>query len=547
MLASPSALGQQTTEIASVDSSGNQANEDSYDSCISADGRFVAFASWADNLVPGDTNGTNDVFVHDRVTGATERVSVDSSGNQAVWCERPSISGDGRYVAFQSSATNLVPDDTNGMRDIFVHDRQTGTTEIVSVDSSGVQTNDHSQEPVISEDGRFVAFESGATNLVHGGTFGDCIFIHDRQTGVTEVVSVDSLGNEWTGRDPDLSASGRFVAFYSISSIVPPDTNDSTDVFVHDRETGVTEIVSVTSSGLKKNQGSLFPTISGDGRYVTFESQGQFVPDDDDDYFDVFVHDRQTGITEHASAGFPDGDSYRGAAISGDGRYVAFHGRLPWDPTGNALVRDRHTGAVAVVSVDSLGNPTNGSAHDAGISDDGRYVTFISSATNLVPGATNGFKGVFVRDRAGALNYCTPGTSGDDCAVSLLPSGSASSSADSGFVVTAPFAAGQKDGLFIFAQNGKQASPWGNGTSSMCIIPPVKRGGLQAGNGTIGFCDGLVSQDLNALWCPSCPKPNLAPVPGQALQVQFWYRDPTNSSNQPSSLSDAIEVPVSPR
>ena len=130
--------------------------------------------------------------------------------------------------------------------------------------------------------------------------------------------------------------------------------------------------------------------------------------------------------------------------------------------------------------------------------------------------------------------------------VRLRSSGIASASAPSGFVVIADFVEGSKDGIFFFGQNGKQANTWGNGTSFQCVKPPVHRGGALAGNGTNGACNGFFSQDLNARWCPTCPKAHHGPEPGKKLQIQFWYRDPLNTSNQTTSLSDAIEVGVCP-
>jgi Tol biopolymer transport system component len=176
----------QTTERVSVDSSGAQGNSSisrGSISSISADGRFVAFPSTADNLVPGDTNGNWDVFVRDRQTNVTARVSVDSSGTEGNnWSGAPSISANGRFVAFHSLADNLVSGDGNGKWDVFVHDRQTGVTERVSVDSSGMQGNAESFRASISADGRYVAFDSIADNLILGDTngTGDVLSTTDR-------------------------------------------------------------------------------------------------------------------------------------------------------------------------------------------------------------------------------------------------------------------------------------------------------------------------------------------------------------------------------
>jgi len=225
-----------TTTSVSVDSAGNQQNSSSSFkvSSISADGRFVAFESSASNIVPGDTNGNTDIFVRDRLTNTTTRVSVDSAGNQANSAsETPSLSGDGRFVAFKSFASNLVPGDTNSESDIFVRDRLTNTTTRVSVDSAGNQRNIGSESPSISADGRFVAFNLYSLNLDVGATFAQDIFVRDRLTNTTTNVSVDSAGNPGEGDSPSISADGRFVAFESNSSyLVPGDTNNTDDIFV---------------------------------------------------------------------------------------------------------------------------------------------------------------------------------------------------------------------------------------------------------------------------------------------------------------------------
>ncbi len=402
-------------ERVSVDSSGSEGNGASGRSSISSDGRFVAFESAASNLVSGDTNGTQDIFVHDRQTATTSRVSVSSSGIQGNnLSETPSISSDGRFVAFASHASNLVSGDNNGNQDIFVHDRQTGTTSRVSVDSSGSEGNNRSEFPSISSDGRFVAFHSIASNLVSDDTnvTGD-IFVHDRQTGTTSRVSVDSSGSEGNGRSsfPSISSDGRFVAFDShASNLVSGDNNSSQDIFVHDRQTGTTSRVSVGSSGSEGNGGSSFPSISGDGRFVAFFSlASNLVSGDTNGTFDGFVHDRQTGTTSRVSvdsSGSEGNSSSFAASISNDGRFITFYSTasnlVSGDTNGtfDVFVHDRQTGTTSRVSVDSSGSEGNSASNRPSISSDGRFVAFYSDASNLVSGDSNGQRDVFVAEQA---------------------------------------------------------------------------------------------------------------------------------------------------
>lgn len=347
------------TERVSVSSNGVEGNTRSRNPSISEDGRYVAFDSYAYNLVSNDTNIAFDIFVHDRLTDVTELVSKDSfyiQGNGR--STFPAISTDGRYVAFESEANNLVPGDTNSKVDIFVRDLQADVTERVSVDSFGIEGNHDSTYASISADGRFVAFESYASNLVSGDTNAerDC-FIHDRQTGVTERVSVDSFGTEGNSHsgNTSLSADGRYVAFESYANnLVPGDSNIADDCFVHDRQTGITERVSVNSQGDHGINASGAPSISTNGRYVAFKSFAyNLVPGDTNGANDCFVHDRQTGVTERVSVdslGAQGNDYCTDPSISADGRLVAFSSLatnlVPNDTNGltDIFVHDRWDG-----------------------------------------------------------------------------------------------------------------------------------------------------------------------------------------------------------
>jgi Tol biopolymer transport system component len=412
-------LHAQTTERVSVDSRGWQGTEVSRLPSISADGRYVAFYSWAPNLVPGDTNYWPDVFVRDRQIGATKRVSVNSLGVEGnLLSADPSISADGRFVVFGSSSNNLVPGDTNWAGDIFVHDCETGRTRRVSVSSTGTQADlGNGGRPTISGHGRFVAFSLDAGNLVPGDMNASRdVFVHDLLTGVTERVSVDSFGVEANGESdhPSISADGRLIAFESdASNLVPGDTNGTYDIFVHDRQTGVTERVSVDSSGAQGNSGSFSPSLSADGRNVAFGSSAtNLVPWDTNGARDVFVHNRLTGVSKRVSVdsfGTPGNDRSNDPSISATGRYVAFSSKANNLVLGDErwwsdiFVHDRQTGVTERVSVDSFGAQGRDSSGSPSISFDGRHIAFDSSAKNLVSGDSNSETDVFVHDRWNGL------------------------------------------------------------------------------------------------------------------------------------------------
>ncbi|HET9692750.1 MAG TPA: choice-of-anchor D domain-containing protein, partial [Steroidobacteraceae bacterium] len=284
-------------ELASIGSSGAQGNDASLESAVSADGRFIAFTSFASNLARNDTNGRSDVFLRDRQGGYTERVSVASDGRQANgYSWQPCVSADGRYVAFYSTATNLVPNDRGSQADVFVRDRQTRQTLRVSVASDGSASNGYSVQPTLSGNGRYVAFVSDATNLVSGDTNGRIdVFVKDLEGGRVERVSVSSGGAQANGGsyEPALSADGRYVVFESLATnLVPGDTNASQDVFLHDRETGETRRVSVGTGGTQPDGANGTPSVSADGRYVAFRSDAtNLAAGDDNRSADVYVKD----------------------------------------------------------------------------------------------------------------------------------------------------------------------------------------------------------------------------------------------------------------
>ena len=428
----------QVTQRVSLSTEGVQMNGYAGRATVTPDGRYVAFDTYSSNLVPGDTNDTWDVFVRDRRTGTTESISVardGTQGNGLSWCS--AISADGRFVTFVSLATNLIVGDTNARCDVFVRDRQNGTTERVSLSSTAEQGNGDCHEAQASSDARFVVFASNASNLAPDDTNSVVdIFVRDRETGRTERVSTDSNGAQaapsfFEAYGCAISNDGRYVAFVSdAQNLVSGDTNWAPDVFVKDRSTGVTERVSVSSSGTQQSYDFLDVfgscVISDDGRYVGFNTPaGDLVTGDNNDWFDGFVHDRQTGITERVTV---DSDGLENAnggwltGLSADARFVSFSSwsdlvPVPGSPNvhADAFVRDRRLGSTERVSVSSSGVPANLDSGPTAISLDGRFVVVTSKADNLVPGDTNVVRDVFVRDRFGGTNFtslCDPGVAG---------------------------------------------------------------------------------------------------------------------------------------
>jgi Tol biopolymer transport system component len=394
-------------ELASVDEAGiNAGDGDSLTGqfAISRDGRFVWFVSTAANLTVNDTNGVQDLFVHDFVAGTTRLVSanvVGSSGNGESY--GGDMTPDGRYVAFSSDASDLAPNDTNGSTDVFVRDMLNGTTTLVSMNMAGSgSANDFSENPMISADGRYVAFRSVASNLTPNDTNGvDDLFVWDSQTDTITLASVNAAGtvsaDNGINRAHALTPDGRYVTFSSdATNLVTNDTNGpDTDAFVRDLLTGTTTLVSADTPG------GANPTITPDGRYVLFGSAGN-----------VYVRDMQVGTTELVnvdSAGTGSAGPAVVGSISADGRFIVFVSGSPnvvandGNGVDDVFVRDRQTGTTILASVNPLGLSGSGASSLGGsfgtyVSDAG-VVLFTSRASDLVGNDTNGSsRDVFVRD-----------------------------------------------------------------------------------------------------------------------------------------------------
>jgi Tol biopolymer transport system component len=346
---------------ASVSNSGHQGNGNSGHSAASADGRFIAFESAASDLVEGDTNNADDIFVRDQWKGVTERLSVSGSTEQANnWSSSPAISGDGRFVAFCSEATNLVAHDTNREPDVFVRDRILGTTERVSVGKLGEQADADSTSPSISADGRFVAFHSRADNLVPGDrNITPDIFVRDGKENSTIRADFSALPmpDVQAGYGFGMSPCGRFLAVMPITLVnwdlpIPADVDESLRLLLWDREANASRRIGPQDTGRRGNlHSSCCPAVSLDGRFIAFDSHAaNLVPDDTNRAGDVFVVECDKGRLER-------------------------------------------------VSLASSGAQGNDASMRPSISADGRFVVFASYATNLVAGDTNGHPDIFLRDR----------------------------------------------------------------------------------------------------------------------------------------------------
>lgn len=403
-----------------------QANGDSDAPALSTDGRLVVFASEASNLAQGDTNGYPDIFVHDRASGKTARVSINSRGVRGNGPSfDPAISADGRIIAFTSTATTFVAGDTNSVEDVFVRDLTMRTTMRVSVSSYGGEANGASGQAVLSADGRLVAFTSHATDLTPDDENGMAdIFVHDRLAGLTMRVSVSTAGEaaNWPSSHPALTPDGRYIAFQSsASNLAAGDENYAEDIFLHDLQAGTTTLISVAASGEQGDGPSTSPTLSADARLVVFQSWAtNLVPGDTNRAADIFVHDRQTGATALVSAGLGgqpgNADSFE-PAISADGRYVVFtswaSNLVPGDGNGDAdiFVRDLAAGTTTRLSIGPGGAEANHVSAEPALSADGRLAAFDSFASNLVAGDNNNSRDIFVLQRDLPAPTATPAAS----------------------------------------------------------------------------------------------------------------------------------------
>jgi hypothetical protein len=402
------------TTLVTVSTGGVPGNSTSGIGNMTADGRYVVFFSISANLAPEDTDRFFDVFVRDLQSGTTTLESVSSDGTKGLGSSSwPFITDNGWYITFQSDAPNLVAGGTNGRQHIYVRDRVAGTTELVSMSTAGVQADNLNDIGNISGDGRFVVFISYASNLVPGDSNGSPdVFVRDRQAGTTRRVSVSSSGAQANGSSlwPRISADGRFVAFVSVATnLAGTDANGTVeDIYLHDMQTATTRRVSLSSAGVQANSVSTMPSLSSDGQTLVFASfANNLVAGDTNGHWDVFVRDLPTGVTERVSVSSTGQQGNQESAtpyISPDGRFISFHALasnlVGGDTNGflDVFRHDRLTGATDLVSISSTGFQGNGKSDYASISADGSRVAFFSEASNLVADDVNASMDVFLRE-----------------------------------------------------------------------------------------------------------------------------------------------------
>ncbi len=528
---------------------------------LSADGRFFAFSSLASNLVAGDTNLREDVFVHDRLLHITRLASVSSTGVQGdAASTAPSLSADGNLVAFFSGSTTLVPGAPGQFGGIFVRDIAAGTTTRENFGPGGVEPNQVCTHHSLSGDGQRLLFLSFASNLTPGDTLvKKDVFVRDRASGAVTCVSVTPGGLPGNNHceTATISANGRFVVFQSSASdLVPGDTNGRDDLFVRDLLTGVTELITqdiLTPSYLSVGTG----VASDDGRYIAFSSSASsLVIGDWNGAHDVFLRDRVSGVTtliSLATSGVSGNASSSGPIISADGSVVVYQSAArdltsnDHNGTTDVFMWDRATGVNRLVSVNSDGVSATGSSSNPDLSADGKVVAFRSLATDLVGGAAGQFEREYISE-PGALSlvYCTSGTSGIGCVPSIQPIGAPSASAASQFLIRVTDVDGQRAGMIFYSIDNPDLGslPWGASTSSFCVKLPVQRTGVQLTGGSSNACDGQLQLNWNSFVSANSGALGAPFSAGTTIHAQGWYRDP--ASPKSSSLSNALAIEMNP-
>lgn len=493
------------------------ANQGSFRPDVSSDGRYVVFESMATNLDPWDTQPQFDIFVRDFTSGTTQRVSTPSNTVVPNADSRlPSISADGQRVVFESAASNLVSGDTNGKVDIFLWTRSTGQLTRVSVASSGAQADADCEKARISGDGRFVVFESRASNLDPAKhTSRRDVYVRDLLLGTTRCASLNQFGQPGD-RDSfsgSISADGNRVAFESeATNMLFWDTNNHNDVYVRDFAANSIARASTTWNGLEGNAGSMRPSISPDGLFVAFESQASNLVNGDTNYQnDIFLRDLAGGFTHRISVSSTGGQGNMRSfepQFSGNGRYVCFMSEattmIPGDTNNftDVFVRDLQAYQTLRVSRGRMTSQVQNHCRNARISSTGRFVVFENDANNLVLDDFNGCSDVFRSDWLAdtgyaTVSYCESKTNSLGCLPTISGTGVASLTQSSGFVVRATNVLNQKNGMLAYSITGTASKSLFGGM--LCIRAPIIRTPVaNSGGSAVGMnCTGVLDFDFN--------------------------------------------------
>lgn len=399
---------------ASNSASGGDADDANYRPAVSGNGRFVVYSSDATNIIENDVNGFTDIFLYDRLNGKTELVSITSFGEQlnaGSSLFNNSVSDDGRYIAFTTTATNISFESTNGLMLAYVHDRVSGMTTLVSKSSGGAIPNSSCTRARISGDGRFIIYSSTATNLANDvdDTNDTDIFVYDRDTGNTECASVNAAGKSPVGAAAfsSVSADGRFVTFQSACDTLDAnDTHIGNDIFIRDRQLGSTTLISAGAGGAADGA-SDESVVSGDGSFVVFRSNatnlisGTTVAANNH----LYLWKRADGSVSLVTKAFGGGAASAGGSlcdISESGRFVVFRStatnimNIAQTQSAHLYLYDRVNDTFSRASDTIGGTEANGDVSDPSISNDGSVVAYVSNANNLSPNDQNSDYDIFV-------------------------------------------------------------------------------------------------------------------------------------------------------
>lgn len=558
----------------SVDANGIEGDGPSTQPAITPDGRYVVFVSAATNLVPGDTNGVADVFVHDVATGLLERVSLGAGGvecDQA--CSYPAISADGRYVVFNTGSTTLVAGDTNNSLDVYVRDRVNGTNELVSSNAAGTPGNAASFGAAVSSDGRYVTFVSWADNLVPGDTNATRdVFLRDRQLGTIERVSVGTGGVE--GDDMGGSGSllsfvtpdGRHVLFGSMAStLVAGDANGAMDAFVRDRVTGTTSLLVQAPGGGAPTNGADLASMTSDGRWVGFASAApDLVPNDTNGTADAFVLDRSNGTIERVSltdAGLESTGESWGPFVSLGGRFAVFSSAstdlVANDVNGRRDVfrRDRWAGTTERSVPGSSAAQPQADVYAASITAAAEFAAVAYAGDDFAFGDTNLVSDVFLAGCTNSVSYCSGDGTAAACpcgGVGAWRSGCPNSFGTSAYIGDSGRALTSADTLGLHVRNvprnttvqffqstsqqsGGNGTPTGDGLR--CLSSPLVR------LGTLYAPDGTASWGFGTPGSPPLSVQGAVPSGGDYRYYQAYYRNPPAYCTQSTfNTSNALEI-----